>query len=218
MKQHRLAIESLVGLRKPKSYLRGRALSGGALLFIGPSGCGKTETAKIYSQIVNCSSPDMRELRACGRCAACRDNRWPIHFNVGEVTPLDVRKKLQLAAQFTAAHRVTALICDEVHLVPERDQTSLHRMIDQLPDHVLFIATTHISGKLSEAFLSRFQVIEFRRPSRDDLLLLASAECSKLEMNIGDAALLKLVIQANFMPRLLKSLIRIESSRRSALA
>ena len=144
-----------------------------AYLFTGSRGTGKTTCAKILSKAVNCLSP--HDGNPCNECEICRgiDNGSVldvIEIDAASNNGVDNIRDLRDEANFTpvkAKYRV--YIIDEVHMLSAGAFNALLKILEEPPEHVIFILATTEVHKLPATILSRCQRFDFKRITPEDI-------------------------------------------------
>src|SRR5215210_2763493 len=145
-----------------------------AYLFSGPRGTGKTSTAKVLAMGLNCEEGPTAEPD--GSCASCRAIIGNSSIDVLEMDAAsnrgideirDLRDKVNLAP---AAGRVRVYIIDEVHMLTPEAFNALLKMLEEPPEHVVFVLATTEKHKVLPTIISRCQSFDFRRPSVETLV------------------------------------------------
>jgi len=136
-------------------------------IFIGTRGTGKTTCARILAKAVNCLAPV--DGNPCGKCAAC------IGINDGtvlDVVELDaasnngvdnVRALREEAVFSPAAVKKRVYIIDEVHMLSTSAFNALLKILEEPPEHLMFILATTELQKVPATILSRCQRHSFHR-------------------------------------------------------
>jgi DNA polymerase-3 subunit gamma/tau len=79
----------------------------------------------------------------------------------------DLRDKVNLAP---AAGRMRVYIIDEVHMLTAEAFNALLKMLEEPPEHVVFVLATTEKHKVLPTIISRCQSFDFRRPSVETLV------------------------------------------------
>ena len=138
-----------------------------AYLFIGTRGTGKTTCARILARAVNCEHPV--DGNPCGTCAACRGIADGSILDVVELDAasnngVDNVRALREEAVFSpAAVKKRVYIIDEVHMLSLSAFNALLKIIEEPPEHLIFILATTELQKVPATILSRCQRHNFRR-------------------------------------------------------
>ncbi len=138
-----------------------------AYLFIGTRGTGKTTCARILARAVNCEHPV--DGNPCGKCAACRGIADGSILDVVELDAasnngVDNVRALREEAVFSpAAVKKRVYIIDEVHMLSLSAFNALLKIIEEPPEHLIFILATTELQKVPATILSRCQRHNFRR-------------------------------------------------------
>ena len=144
-----------------------------AYLFTGSRGTGKTSCAKILSKAVNCLHPE--NGNPCNRCEACRSIDSGACMDVLEIDAasnngVDNVRDLRDDAIYTPSQvKKRVYIIDEVHMLSISAFNALLKIIEEPPEHLLFILATTELHKVPATILSRCQRFSFRRISQEDI-------------------------------------------------
>jgi DNA polymerase III subunit gamma/tau len=145
-----------------------------AYLFSGPRGTGKTSTAKVLAMGLNCEKGPTPEPD--GTCESCRAIVGNSSMDVLEMDAAsnrgideirDLRDKVNLAP---VAGRMKVYIIDEVHMLTAEAFNALLKMLEEPPEHVVFVLATTEKHKVLPTIISRCQSFDFRRPSIETLV------------------------------------------------
>ena len=144
-----------------------------AYLFTGSRGTGKTSCAKILAKAVNCLHPE--NGNPCNRCSACRSIDDGSCMDVLEIDAasnngVDNVRDLRDDAIYTPSQvKKRVYIIDEVHMLSISAFNALLQIIEEPPEHLLFILATTELHKVPATILSRCQRFSFRRISQEDI-------------------------------------------------
>jgi DNA polymerase-3 subunit gamma/tau len=139
-----------------------------AYLFSGPRGTGKTSTAKVLAMGLNCAQgPTPEPDGTCESCRAIVNNssldvvEMDAASNRGIDEIRDLRDRVNLAP---VAGRMKVYIIDEVHMLTAEAFNALLKMLEEPPEHVVFVLATTEKHKVLPTIISRCQSFDFRRP------------------------------------------------------
>ena len=144
-----------------------------AYLFTGTRGTGKTTCAKILARAVNCEHPV--NGNPCNECDACKGIE---DGSVMEVLELDaasnngvdqVRALRDEAVYSPAAVGKRVYIVDEVHMLSTAAFNALLKILEEPPEHLMFILATTELHKVPATIKSRCQQFAFKRISAMDI-------------------------------------------------
>ena len=142
---------------------------GHAYLFTGSRGTGKTSCSKIIAKAVNC--PNQHDGNPCGVCAVCKGIDDGSVLDVTEIDAasnngVDNIRQLREEANFTPAQvNYRVYIIDETHMLSVGAFNALLKIMEEPPEHVIFILATTEVHKIPATILSRCQRFDFRRIS-----------------------------------------------------
>ena len=144
-----------------------------AYLFTGSRGTGKTSSAKILAKAVNCTN--LQDGNPCNCCPSCRAIDDGSCMDVLEIDAasnngVDNVRDLRDDAVYTPSQvKMRVYIIDEVHMLSISAFNALLKILEEPPEHLLFILATTELHKVPATILSRCQRFAFRRISREDI-------------------------------------------------
>lgn len=144
-----------------------------AYLFIGTRGTGKTSCARILAKAVNCEHPV--DGNPCNECDACRGIEDGSVLDVVELDAAsnngvdDVRMLRDEAIFSPTTVRKRVYIIDEVHMLSKPAFNALLKILEEPPQHLMFILATTELHKVLPTILSRCQRHSFRRLDGDTI-------------------------------------------------
>ena len=162
--------DEVVGQKHITETLKNQVRSGRlshAYIFIGTRGTGKTTCARILAKAVNCEHPV--NGNPCCQCAACRGIADGSVLDVVELDAasnngVDNVRALREEAVFSPASvRKRVYIIDEVHMLSTSAFNALLKILEEPPEHLMFILATTELQKVPATILSRCQRHSFRR-------------------------------------------------------
>jgi len=137
-----------------------------AYLFCGTRGVGKTTMARILAEALNCEKGPTAE--PCGKCDICTSIHRGEDVDVLEIDGAsntgvdDVRTLRENAYYRPARARYKIYYIDEVHMLSTNAFNALLKILEEPPEHVLFLFSTTNPEKLPATILSRCQRFDFR--------------------------------------------------------
>ena len=168
--------DDVVGQSAVTQTLKTQLLSGHmshAYLFTGSRGTGKTSCAKILSKAVNCLNP--HNGNPCNVCEACKAIDAGTCMDVLEIDAAsnngvdNVRDLRDDAIYAPSQVKKRVYIIDEVHMLSISAFNALLKIIEEPPEHLLFILATTELHKVPATILSRCQRFSFRRITPEDI-------------------------------------------------
>ena len=167
-----------------------------AYLFTGTRGTGKTSCAKLLARAVNCEHPV--DGNPCNSCPSCLGIENGSILDVLELDAAsnnrvdDVRAILDEAVYTPAAVKKRVYIVDEVHMLSGQAFNALLQILEEPPEHLMFILATTEVNKVPATIKSRCQQFAFRRIHPGDIAahLLHIAKEEGIGLTDGGAALI----------------------------
>ena len=138
-----------------------------AYLFTGTRGTGKTTCAKILAKSVNCEHPE--NGNPCNKCQSCLGIESGGFLDVMELDAasnngVDHVRALRDEAIYSPAQvKKRVYIIDEVHMLSIAAFNALLKILEEPPEHLMFILATTELHKVPATILSRCQRFAFRR-------------------------------------------------------
>lgn len=150
-----------------------------AYMFVGPRGCGKTSVARIFAHEINHfdyqledSYVDIIEIDAAS--------------NTGVDNIRDLREK---AVIVPTNGKFKVYIIDEVHMLSKSAFNALLKLLEEPPEHVVFIMATTDPEKVPITITSRSQVYTFRLADPDTMQAHLESIAKQEKINITPDAL-----------------------------
>ena len=163
-----------------------------AYLFTGSRGTGKTSCAKILAKAVNCENP--HDGNPCNCCPSCRAIDSGACMDVLEIDAasnngVDNVRDLRDDAVYTPSQvKMRVYIIDEVHMLSISAFNALLKIIEEPPEHLLFILATTELHKVPATILSRCQRFSFRRISQEDIAARLQYVAYQENIDLDDSA------------------------------
>ena len=162
-----------------------------AYIFIGTRGTGKTTCARILAKAVNCENPV--NGNPCGKCSSCLaigngEVMDIVELDAASNNSVDNVRALREEAVFSPTQvKKRVYIIDEVHMLSGSAFNALLKILEEPPEHLIFILATTELQKVPATILSRCQRHSFRRINQNILstylMQIADKECIRLSKN-----------------------------------
>jgi DNA polymerase III subunit gamma/tau len=172
-----------------------------AYLFSGPRGCGKTSSARILARSLNCvQGPTANPCGVCESCVALAPNA-PGSIDVVELDAAshggvdDTRELRDRAFYAPAQSRYRVFIIDEAHMVTTAGFNALLKIVEEPPEHLIFIFATTEPEKVLPTIRSRTHHYPFRLLPPRTMRALIGRICEQEGVFVDDAVY-PLVIRA----------------------
>jgi DNA polymerase-3 subunit gamma/tau len=164
-----------------------------AYLFSGPRGCGKTSSARILARSLNCvQGPTPTPCGVCESCVALGPN-GPGSIDVVELDAAshggvdDTRELRDRAFYAPAQSRYRVFIIDEAHMVTTAGFNALLKIVEEPPDHLIFVFATTEPEKVLPTIRSRTHHYPFRLLAPRTMRELLERICSQEDVTVDDA-------------------------------
>ena len=172
-----------------------------AYLFSGPRGCGKTSSARIMARSLNCEQgPTPTPCGVCESCVALAPN-GPGNLDVTELDAAshngvdDARELRDRAFYAPAQSRYRIFIIDEAHMVTPQAFNALLKIVEEPPEHLIFVFATTEPEKVLSTIRSRTHHYPFRLLAPKTMRGLLERICAE-EHVVVDETVYPLVIRA----------------------
>ncbi len=181
------------------------ALSAGrinhAYLFSGPRGCGKTSSARIMARSLNCEQgPTPDPCGVCESCIALAPNGSGsldvTEMDAASHNGVDDARELRDRAHFApVSSRYRVFIIDEAHMVTTAAFNALLKVVEEPPEHLIFIFATTEPDKVLPTIRSRTHHYPFRLLPPSTLRGLLERICADEGVSV-EPAVYPLVVRA----------------------
>ena len=162
-----------------------------AYLFSGTRGTVKTSTARIFARAINCVDTDV----PCNDCEICRGILDESVMDIIEIDAAsnnsvdDIRELRENSKYPPSSCKYKVYIIDEVHMLSKGAFNALLKVLEEPPEHLIFILATTEPQKLPATILSRCQRYDFRRVSVENIVKNMENIAAEIGVKIDTKAL-----------------------------
>lgn len=171
-------------IRQLQTQLTNQKISHG-YLFVGARGCGKTSVARIFAHEINHFDYQLE------------DNYVDIiEIDAAVFTMVENIRELRdkaMLAPTTGKYKI--YIIDEIHMLSKNAFNALLKILEEPPEHVVFIFATTNPEKIPATILSRVQIFHFKLADKSVMQPFLENICQKEGINIEKDALSLLIEQ-----------------------
>ena len=171
-------------IRQLQTQLNNQKISHG-YLFVGARGCGKTSVARIFAHEINHFDYQLE------------DNYVDIiEIDAAVFTMVENIRELRdkaMLAPTTGKYKV--YIIDEIHMLSKNAFNALLKILEEPPEHIVFIFATTNPEKIPATILSRVQIFHFKLADKSVMQPFLENICQKEGINIEKDALSLLIEQ-----------------------
>ena len=171
-------------IRQLQTQLTNQKISHG-YLFVGARGCGKTSVARIFAHEINRFDYQLE------------DNYVDIiEIDAAVFTMVENIRELRDKAMLApTAGKYKVYIIDEIHMLSKNAFNALLKILEEPPEHIVFIFATTNPEKIPATILSRVQIFHFKLADKSVMQPFLEGICQKEGINIEKDALSLLIEQ-----------------------
>ncbi len=184
--KHVRSFDDILGSGKLTAYIKESAVKGRiphAVMLVGEEGSGKKTFARLFSKTIQC---EKRAAEPCMECQSCRQVDAGQHPDIVMIGPDEGKKSRSISVKTIRATIADGAfikpykgpfkiyIVDRAESMTAEAQNALLKILEEPPEHLMFILATTELQKVPATILSRCQRHSFKRidaPAIADYLL-----------------------------------------------
>jgi DNA polymerase III subunit gamma/tau len=168
-----------------------------AHLLTGIRGVGKTSSARIIAKTVNCTDKKEKDnnIAPCEECKNCQSFNAHNHPDIIEIDAAsrtsvdDIREIIESSEYRPLLGKMKFFIIDEIHMLSKSAFNALLKIVEEPPEHVVFIFATTEVQKIPLTVISRCQRYDLRRLTFQEVQELANKIVKQENLNFEDEAI-----------------------------
>ena len=155
-----------------------------AFLFSGPSGCGKTTIARIIAKELKCSDRDFYE------------------YNSANLRGIDSMREIINNIKYAPLNgKIKVYLLDEFHQATKDAQNALLKLLEDTPEHVVFILCTTEPEKIIKTIKTRCTHFPVTRLQKAKIINLLKEITKKEKIEMEDKIFQKIAEVCDGSPR-----------------
>jgi DNA polymerase III subunit gamma/tau len=158
-------------------------------LFAGPKGSGKTSTSRIISSFLN-QDLDQEEHQKIFSGSSFVVNELDAASNRGIDDIRLLKERVSLPPQLG---NKSVYILDEAHMLTREAFNALLKLLEEPPQHAVFILATTELHKIPDTIISRANLVKFRKAQDDELKEVLGKVLKQEKIEFEDEALSEVI-------------------------
>lgn len=158
-------------------------------LFAGPKGSGKTSTSRIISSVLNKElDEDEHQKIFSGNSFIVNELDAASNRGIDDIRLL--KERVSLPPQLGSK---SVYILDEAHMLTREAFNALLKLLEEPPQHAVFILATTELHKIPETIVSRANLVKFRKALNEELKEVLERILKKEKIEFEDQALTEVI-------------------------
>lgn len=172
-----------------------------AYIFHGSAGSGKTSCARILAAMINSTAgmtanPTVEDP-IVEQIMSGKSGLDVFEMDAASNRGIDDIKEMRSKAYYPPMQmRKKIYIIDECHMLTREAWNALLKLLEEPPEHAIFILCTTDLSKVIETVQTRCMILGFRIPASEEVVQYMKKICLAEEIKISDDALRQIVISS----------------------
>jgi DNA polymerase-3 subunit gamma/tau len=166
-----------------------------SFLFYGERGCGKTSIARIFAKTINCLNLSLNKNEPCNICESCKLFNNQNNLDIIEIDAAsnnsveNIRMIIENSKYLPQNSKKKLYIFDEVHMLSLSAFNALLKILEEPPEHIIFILITTEYRKIPLTVVSRCLRLQFKKLEKQEIMSFLKKICDFESIEYEESAI-----------------------------